>query len=107
MKMILAVIDKDDAQDVMHNLMKDGFSITKLSSTGGFLRSGNVTILVGVEDDKTQEVLALIKEHSKRRSQLMPLMPGNEMNLLSSMPLEVSVGGATVFVLNVEQFEKI
>jgi len=107
MKMILAVIDKDDAQEVIQHIIKEGFSITNLSTTGGFLRSGNVTILVGVEDEKTQEVISIIKEHSKSRTRQIPFMPGNEMGYLTSMPVEVAVGGATVFVLNVEQFEKI
>ena len=107
MKMILAVIDKDDASEVMHNLVKDGHSITTLSTTGGFLRAGNVTILVGVDDDKTQEVIKVIKMYSKSRTQQVPVMPGSEMSYIPTIPVEVSVGGATVFVLNVEHFEKI
>jgi len=107
MKMVLAVIDKDDAPNVEQNLVRGGFGITKLSTTGGFLRSGNVTILVGVDDDKTQEVLDIIREHSKSRTQHMPVMTGGETSYMSPMPVEVPVGGATVFVLNVERFEKI
>ena len=107
MKMILAVIDKDDAPNVIQNLVKSGFGITKLSTTGGFLRSGNVTILVGAEDDKTPEVIAILKEHSKSHTQQMPALPGGETGYFPSMPVEVPVGGATIFVLNVEKYEKI
>jgi len=107
MKMILAVIDKDDAPGVISNLSKEGFHITRLSTTGGFLRAGNVTILVGVEDEKTKDVIAIIKEHSRSRSQQIPTIVGNEASYLSPMPVEVSVGGATIFVLNIEQFEKV
>ena len=107
MKMILAVIDKDDAHDVISSLSREGFSITRLSTTGGFLRAGNVTILVGVEDEKTPDVIGIIKEHSKSRNQQIPTIMGNEASYLSPMPVEVSVGGATIFVLNIEQFEKI
>jgi len=107
MKMVLAVIDKDDAHDVISNLSKEGYSITRLSTTGGFLRSGNVTILVGVDDEKTQHVIEIIKEYSQSRNQQIPTIIGNEASYLSPMPVEVSVGGATIFVLNVEQFEKI
>jgi len=107
MKMVLAVIDKDDAHDVISGLSKEGFSITRLSTTGGFLRSGNVTILVGVEDEKTEQVISIIEEHSRSRSQQIPTIMGNEASYLSPMPVEVSVGGATIFVLNVERFEKI
>jgi len=107
MKMILAVVDKDDSLEVMQNLVKKGFSITTLSTTGGFLRSGNTTILIGVDDDKTQEVIAIIKEHSKSRTRQIPLMPGSETGVVSTVPVEVLVGGATVFVMNVEHFEKM
>jgi len=107
MKMILAVIDKEDAPGVISNLSKEGFSITRLSTTGGFLRAGNVTIIVGVEDDKTQDVITIIKEHSSSRKQQIPTIMGNEASYLSPIPVEVMVGGATIFVLNVEQFEKI
>jgi len=106
MKMVLAVINQDDAPNVMQNLIQDGFSITKLSTTGGFLRAGNVTILVGADDNKTQEVIEIIKTHSQRRKQFVPPFLGNEMGFFSSMPVEVAVGGATIFVLNIEQFEK-
>jgi uncharacterized protein YaaQ len=106
MKMVLAVIDKDDSPGVMQNLIRNGFSVTTLS-TGGFLRAGNVTILVGVDDERTREVISIIKVHSKTRNRQMPAMPGNEMGYLSAIPVEVAVGGATIFVLNVEQFEKI
>jgi uncharacterized protein YaaQ len=107
MKMILAVIDKDDASNVEQNLIRSGFSITKLSTTGGFLRAGNVTILIGVDDDKIQDAIDIIKTHSKSRSRQMPTVTGSETGYSSPMPLEVPVGGATVFVLNVERFEKI
>ena len=107
MKMILAVMDKEDASGVISNLTNGGFSVTRLSTTGGFLSSGNVTILVGVEDEKTGEVISVIREHSRSRTQLIPTIMGNEASYISPMPVEVTVGGATVFVLNVEHFEKI
>ncbi|MCL2629000.1 MAG: cyclic-di-AMP receptor [Oscillospiraceae bacterium] len=107
MKMILAVIDKDDTHAVMQHLVKEGFSITTLSTTGGFLKAGNTTILVGVDDEKTQDVIAIIKEHSKSRTRQIPLMPSSEMGSISTMPVEVLVGGATIFVMNVEHFEKM
>ena len=107
MKMILAVIDKDDASGVISNLTDGGFIVTKLSTTGGFLSSGNVTILVGVDDEKTDEVIDVIREHSKSRTRFIPGIMGNEASYVSPVPVEVTVGGATVFVLNVEHFEKI
>ena len=107
MKMVLAIIDKEDTTGVMQNLIKEGFSVTTLSSTGGFLRSGNVTILVGANDERLQDVITVIKEHSKTRNQQKPDLPGSETDDSSTIPAEVAVSGATVFVLNVEKFEKI
>ena len=54
MKMIIAILNADDASTVVQNLMKNGFSVTKLSTTGGFLRAGNVTVLIGVDNSKVQ-----------------------------------------------------
>lgn len=107
MKMLLAIVNYDDSRNVMSNLMKAGFSITKLASTGGFLRAGNVTILIGLEDDKLDNAIEIIRKYSNTRRQVIPTT--GELGMLTgpSVPVEVSVGGATVFVLNVERFEKI
>ena len=67
MKMVLAIINYDDAQDVINNLMKAGFQITKLATTGGFLKAGNVTILIGLDESKLDECFAIIREHSSSR----------------------------------------
>ena len=67
MKMIIAILNADDASTVVQNLMKNGFSVTKLSTTGGFLRAGNVTVLIGVDNSKVQEVIDIISTYSKSR----------------------------------------
>ena len=108
MKLIVAIINNDDANAVMNGVTKAGYSATRLSTTGGFLRAGNVTLLLGVENNKVDEVVNIIGEHSKQRKQITPVNTtyiGETM--LSSMPVEVTVGGATIFVLDVEQFYKI
>ena len=106
MKLILAIINFDDANTVTHALTKRGFSSTKLSTTGGFLMAGNVTILVGVDEEKVQTVIDIIKEHSHSRKQMIPHHHRDELRLLSSMPVEVTVGGATIFVIDIERFER-
>ena len=107
MKMILAIINQDDANMVTNGLMHEGYSVTKLSTTGGFLRAGNMTILVGVDDDKVQDVIDIIKKHSHSRRQVIPTTSELGMGFYPSMPVEVTVGGATVFVLNVDHFERV
>ena len=107
MKMVMAIINADDAQSVISNLTKAGFSITKLATTGGFLKTGNTTILVGVEDDKLDDVLAIINKYSHSRKQLVPATSEFGIGMIPAVPVEVSVGGATIFVMDVARFEKI
>ena len=106
MKMVLAIINYDDSQYVISSLMKAGFSITKLATTGGFLKAGNVTILIGLDESKLDECFDIIREHSSRK-QIMPATAELGMGFFPSTPVQVEVGGATVFVLNVERFEKL
>ena len=107
MKLILAIVSSDDSASVQAALTKKQFPITKLATTGGFLKAGNTTFIVGVEDDKVQEVIAEISAHSSRRTQIVPSASTMDMGLYASFPVEVTVGGSTIFVLNVEQFEKV
>ena len=107
MKLVLAIINHDDANTVTQNLTKRGFSSTKLATTGGFLMSGNVTILIGVDEEKVQEVIDIIHEFSHSRKQLIPTTTEMSYGYYPSMPVEVTVGGATIFVVDVERFERI
>ena len=107
MKLILAIINRDDAGAVTQNLTKQGFSSTKLSTTGGFLMSGNVTILVGVDEEKVQEVIDIITEQSHSRRQMIPTTTEMSYGYYPSMPVEVTVGGATIFVVDIERFERV
>ena len=107
MKLILAIVSNDDANKVSTALVKQNFFVTKLATTGGFLMSGNTTFIVGTENDKVVEVIKIIETHSKSRSKLVPQSIVSEFGMFSSMPVEVKIGGATVFVLNVDQFIKL
>lgn len=107
MKMLIAILNADDASAVIQNLMKNGYSVTRLSTTGGFLRAGNVTVLIGVNDEHVQKVIDIIGKYSKSRKQVIPTTSEAGINFYPSMPVEVTVGGATIFVLNVERFEKV
>ena len=84
--------------------------MTKLATTGGFLRAGNTTLLIGVEDDRQSTALAVIERVCKSRKQMTsatsPLL-GTSGTGYSNYPIEVTVGGATVFVLPVDQFIKM
>ncbi|NLK22063.1 MAG: hypothetical protein GX308_08290 [Epulopiscium sp.] len=109
MKLVTAIIHDDDAHGVMDELSKKGFGATKLASTGGFLKSGNTTLFIGIEDEKVQEVMNIIEEKCKSRRQVTTanLPPTNITEGYIPYPIEVTVGGATIFVLDVEKFKKI
>ena len=107
-KLIIAIVQDEDASRLIGNLMNDGFSVTKLATTGGFLKSGNTTILAGVEDSRVQDCLGIIEKVCKSRKQIAtsPVTMGGSSGMYASYPIEVTVGGATVFVLTVDQFVK-
>ena len=107
MKMIMAVVSGDDSNAVSAALTKARFSVTKLATTGGFLMSGNTTFLIGVDDDKVSEVIDIIAKHSKKRKQMVPSAGMVDVGMYSAFPVEVTVGGSIVFVMNVERFEKV
>ena len=107
MKMIMAVVSGDDSNAVSAALTKARFSVTKLATTGGFLMSGNTTFLIGVDDDKVSEVIDIIAKHSKKRKQMVPSAGMVDVGMYSAFPVEVTVGGAIVFVMNVERCEKV
>ena len=107
MKLIIAIINHDDVGAVTQNLSKKGFSSTRLSTTGGFLMAGNVTLLIGVEDEKVQAVMDIIREYSHSRKQMIPTASEMTYGYIPTMPVEVTVGGATVFVVDVERFERL
>ena len=70
MKLIFAIVNKDDSNTVSTALTKAGVSVTKLATTGGFLQAGNTTFLVGTEDERVDDVLGIIEKHCKKRTPL-------------------------------------
>ena len=107
MKLIYAIVNNDDSHAVSTALTKGGFSATKLASTGGFLMAGNTTFLVCSDDDKVDEVIEIIRDHSRKRKQFVPSGASYDVGNYTGFPVEVSVGGATVFVTDIERFEKV
>ena len=107
MKLVIAIVNHDDANAVTHHLSKKGYSSTKLSSAGGFLLAGNATLLIGVKEESVQNVIDIIREYSHSRKQLIPATTEMGVNYIPAMPIEVNVGGATVFVVDVERFERL
>ncbi len=108
MKLIIAVVQDQDAPSLVDELTDNDFRVTKLASSGGFLKSGNTTLFTGVEDDQVDKAIKIIEDNCKTReittSLLSVTMPGDT---YIPYPLDVTVGGATLFILDVERFVKI
>ena len=109
MKLVTAVVQDEDLPNLLEGLSRVGFRSTVISSTGGFLRSGNSTVLIGVEDHQVGRVQSIIRERCRTRTQLMnPYSPALEPGLLYMPPqVEVEVGGAVTFVQPVVRFERL
>jgi uncharacterized protein YaaQ len=107
-KLIVVVVSPNDGERLMHELVRDGIPATRIGSTGGFLRRGSTTILSGVAEDQVDSVMDLIRRTCPQRSELAPVQT---LPLVSTAtggpPIEVRTGGAIVFVLDIERFEKI
>lgn len=109
MKLVVAIIAKQDADKTVTALTKKEFRATRIDSVGGFLKEKNSTLLIGVEPAKVKEVLEVLGEHAKSHKEQLtptPAMSGPG-DFFMADPVEVSVGGATVFVLDVDQFAKL
>src|SRR5438309_2207630 len=105
MKLLIAVVHSEDASATMDALNDRGISVTKFASSGGFLQHKNVTLMSGIEEDRIEEVLAVIKENCRTRSEFMNPMPPlvEPGDFFVPYPVEVQVGGATVFIVTVEK----
>ncbi len=108
-KLVLAVVQEKDAGRLIDALMEAEIQATMLASTGGFLREGNATILSGVEDHQVDVVLGVISRVCQRREQLMtPIPPVVEpVDSYVTYPVKVEVGGAIVFIMNVDRMERV
>jgi uncharacterized protein YaaQ len=104
----MAIIHDEDAFQVMDNLNEKGFSVTKLASTGGFLRSGNTTLISGVPKERVPELIEIIEKRCKSRKQVASVSTGHgNGEAYVPYPMEVTVGGASIFVMNVDEFKKV
>jgi len=107
MKLIIAVVQDQDVHELTEEVTRNGFRLTKLASTGGFLRKGNTTLLIGVNEEKLNDALQIIKSVCKIRDMVTSLTTiGLLDDMESTYPYEIKVGGATIFVLNIEKFER-
>ena len=106
MRLITAVISKKDSEEVCRFLSEHGFYFTKIASSGGFLSSGNTTLLIGTADVEVKEVLGIIRDHCSKRVETITSTAQLASHSVSNLS-EVVVGGAAVFVSKVDAFQKM
>jgi uncharacterized protein YaaQ len=104
----MSIVNGDDARGLIQALLLKGYRATTIGTTGGFLREGNRTIFSGIEDDELTSVLDIIRENCHTRNEhVLPVPPSHQLEGLHwAQPIEVEVGGATVFVFDIERFER-
>ncbi len=109
MKLVIAIVHDDDVQNLIGDLTGKDFRVTKLATTGGFLKAGNTTLLIGVEDEQVDNVVKIIKDNCETRNQTVasPTPVAGTAGVFIPYPIEVRIGGATVFVVDVEQHLKL
>jgi uncharacterized protein YaaQ len=111
MQLVFAIVQNEDADGLCQPLNKRGYRVTRINSGGGFLARSNVTVMLGVEDEQVGDVLQIIKANChSRRSYLNPLPWGPEtghLALSAPAPLEVEIGGATIFTVPVRRFLRV
>jgi uncharacterized protein YaaQ len=108
-KLIVAIVHNEDAGALVDALLEHEYRATRLHSSGGFLKQSNATVVLGVDDEQVEDALAIVRDNCTSRTQVVnpmpPIMEPGE--FFMPYPLEVEVGGATVFVLPVERFERL
>lgn len=108
MKLAVCIVHNRDKGRVTDELVKTGFKFTIIGSTGGFLREGNTTFLIGVEESELPALRRVVSDNSQSREQLVNVMPYEAAppGAFIPNPVKVPVGGAVMFVLDVEQFHR-
>lgn len=108
-KLIIAIIHERDRQKVSDALLQSGHKFTNIATTGGFLRDGNSTLLIGADDDKVDEIISLLDNccHSREQFVNQPPIDALAAGGMLMNPVKVTVGGAIIFVVNVERFERL
>lgn len=110
LKIIYAIVSSDDGNRVTDVLNEHSFSVTKLATTGGFLKKGNATLMIGTDEEQVDKAIELIRETCGKRQKITCDIPAPNIGSISAgyvmMPVSVELGGATIFVTDVERFEK-
>lgn len=108
MKLVIAVVQDDSAEDLIDIITEAGYGVTKLATTGGFLKSGNTTLMTGVKKEEVDKVIEIIQDVCKKRNQIIstPSPVAGATGVYVPYTAEIEVGGATIFVVDIDKFVK-
>jgi len=107
MKLVMVIVSAEDSALVMKELIKNNFFCTQVASKGGFLKKGNSIIVIGTADEKVDQLIQIISDNSKTRKEMIPNSVISEFGMFTGTPIEISIGGATIFVIDAERMVKI
>lgn len=111
MKLLISIVNDQDADELEREFVKNNIGVTKLSSSGGFLRQGNVTFISGVDDKKVDSAIQILKDTCSSREELMVTPTTSTLDYSVELgfnePRKIQVGGGIVFVVDVEEFIKL
>ena len=109
MKLLITIVHQEDAENLINELIQKKYPLTKMESSGGFLKGKNITILIAVDDKKVKDVLKVIKENCNERTEYITPAPAvaDPGEFLMPTPVKIQVGGATVFIIKIESCEKL
>lgn len=109
MKLVIAIVHERDKHKVSDALLEAGHKFTIIASTGGFLRDGNVTFLIGTESENVDQVIEIVGQWCKTREQYVtqPMPDAIAPTGAVMSPVKVTVGGAIIFVVDVEKYERV
>jgi uncharacterized protein YaaQ len=109
MKLIICIVQDDDAHNLLEEITSSGYRVTKLATTGGFLKSGNTTLLIGVEEENVDNVIEVVKSVCSRRKEIVtnPSPMAGSQGVFMPYPIEIEIGGATIFVIDVDKYIKL
>ena len=108
MKLIICIVQDEDVHVLIEDLNEEDIRVTRLASTGGFLKAGNTTLLIGLDEDKVDDAFRIIEDNCKTRKISAPLIPVNmPTETYIPQPIDVTIGGATIFMLDVDEYIRV